>query len=114
LIQVERLKDFHSLGYVHNDIKLANILITNENPLKISLVDYGISSKFEKGTGSGKLEHISLEQTELFMGNLLFSSRASCKGFTTSRKDDLESVFYLFQYLYSGKYLPWGEEMASH
>lgn len=40
---LERLRDLHSLGYVHNDIKLENILIGYKDPGKIYLIDFGLS-----------------------------------------------------------------------
>jgi serine/threonine protein kinase len=51
------IKDFHSLGYVHGDIKPNNILLQSKamaiNYLekfeteRIALIDYGLSEKYE-------------------------------------------------------------------
>jgi serine/threonine protein kinase len=43
---LSRLKDLHSLGYVHNDIKLENILIGHKDPAKIYLIDFGLSQPY--------------------------------------------------------------------
>tara|TARA_B110000503_G_scaffold133786_1_gene211829 strand:+ start:540 stop:665 length:126 start_codon:yes stop_codon:yes gene_type:complete len=39
----------HDLGFVHNDIKLDNILIGHRDPSRIYLIDFGLSiSYFEE------------------------------------------------------------------
>jgi len=42
----------HNLGYVHNDIKLANILIGNTNPNIIYLIDFGLSCQYLNPDGT--------------------------------------------------------------
>lgn len=37
----------------------------------------------------------------------MFGSLNSCRGNNKSRRDDIESLFYLIIYLYNGNYLPW-------
>jgi len=37
----------------------------------------------------------------------MFASLNSCRGNNKSRRDDIESIFYLMIYLYNGNYLPW-------
>lgn len=37
----------------------------------------------------------------------MFASLNSCRGNNKSRRDDIESVFYLMIYLYNNNYLPW-------
>jgi serine/threonine protein kinase len=34
------------LGYMHNDLKLENILIGHKDPNKIYLIDFGLAQKF--------------------------------------------------------------------
>jgi serine/threonine protein kinase len=43
---MERLRDLHCIGYVHNDIKLENILIGHKNTSKIYLIDFGLSQPY--------------------------------------------------------------------
>jgi serine/threonine protein kinase len=46
---IQRLKELHDRGYVHRDLKPENILMGNQNnPHKIYLVDFGLSSNFKK------------------------------------------------------------------
>ena len=37
----------------------------------------------------------------------MFASLNSCRGFNKSRRDDIESTFYLLAYLLNDKKLPW-------
>jgi len=40
---IERLKQLHSLGHVHNDLKLENVLIGHKDPDVIYLIDFGLA-----------------------------------------------------------------------
>jgi serine/threonine protein kinase len=63
----------HSIGYVHCDIKLDNI-VTNESLEdkieNVYLIDFGASQRF---LTDGDL-HISFEETQSFIGNIMFAS----------------------------------------
>lgn len=37
----------------------------------------------------------------------MFASLNSCRGNNKSRRDDIESIFYLMIYLYNNNFLPW-------
>lgn len=105
--QIQRLKDLHSLSFVHNDIKLENILIGSENPGNIFLIDFGLSSQFNSKDNSNRNIHHEKKKLGVFSGNFMFSSRGSCKGYSKSRRDDVESVFYLLVFLMNKNLLPW-------
>lgn len=40
---MKRLRDLHSIGYIHNDIKLENLVIGINDPSMIYLIDFGTS-----------------------------------------------------------------------
>jgi len=42
----------HELGYVHNDIKLDNILVGFKDPSLLYLIDFGLSTRFINEDGS--------------------------------------------------------------
>lgn len=101
---LERVEKLHKVHLVHNDLKLENIVIGVDEPGKIFLIDFGLTSKYidgEKGT------HIVKEYIRNFSGNFLFASLNSCRGFNKSRRDDIESLFYVLIYLLNEEYLPW-------
>lgn len=101
---VERLRTLHEIGYVHNDLKLDNIVIGNKDPHNIYLIDFGVSSMFwEKHNGL----HIEKKFLNTFTGNFLFASLNSCRGNNKSRRDDIESLMYLLVYMLCDNTLPW-------
>lgn len=48
---VHRIKILHELGFIHNDIKPANILVGLNDPSVIYLIDFGVSFKYHKKDG---------------------------------------------------------------
>jgi serine/threonine protein kinase len=98
------LRDLHSLGYVHNDLKLENILIGSKDPERLYLIDFGLTQRFtDPETG----QHAEKMYIKKFSGNFLFASLNSCRGNNKSRRDDIESAIYILIYLLNNNYLPW-------
>jgi hypothetical protein len=52
-------------------------------------------------------KHVVKQNLAYFSGNFMFASLNSCRGNNKSRRDDIESLFYLIIYLYNENYLPW-------
>lgn len=52
------MRDLHSIGYVHNDIKLENIIIGTKDPNVIYLIDFGLSQPYLIKKEDGINEHI--------------------------------------------------------
>jgi casein kinase 1 len=75
----------HELGYVHNDIKLDNILVGFKDPSLLYLIDFGLSTRFINEDGS----HTEKENLASFCGNFIFASLNSCRGNNKSRRDDI-------------------------
>ena len=67
----------HSIHLVHNDLKLENVVIGADDPNKIYLIDFGLTSKIVDDEG----EHIVKEYIRNFSGNFLFASLNSCRGY---------------------------------
>jgi len=102
------LEQFHSIGYVFNDLKPDNILVgtdTEGDPLKnLKLIDFGLSTPYlKKIKDIDKLsdQHIKCLKTN-FKGNLAFSSFNAFNEISLSRRDDLISLIYVLIYLTSG------------
>ncbi len=104
---LDRLEHFHSIGFIHCDLKPDNILLGNDD-MKSSrsrmlyLIDFGVSRKYREDNG----RHASFKTDLPFVGNLVFASVHSHLGYELARRDDMESFMYLLVYLATGQ-LPW-------
>lgn len=70
------MKDLHSLGYLHLDIKPDNIIISTNNYEEkesgfLNLIDFGISRKYLNDDNT----HIPKTSNMKFMGNIVFASK---------------------------------------
>ncbi|CAD8144219.1 unnamed protein product [Paramecium octaurelia] len=96
------IEEVHKRGVIHRDIKPENILMGRGNDTNtVYLVDFGISKKY-KTNG----QHIPFQEQKPFMGTTRYASIPAHKGYELSRRDDLESLGYVFIYLLKGN-LPW-------
>ena len=43
---IERLRSLHELGYVHNDIKLQNVVIGQLDTDQVYLIDFGLATRY--------------------------------------------------------------------
>lgn len=103
-MQLSRISYIHSKGIIHRDIKSENFLIGKDKKKQhiIYLIDYGFSRRFLLKDGV----HIPYEEGKEFVGTAKFASANTHKGIEQSRRDDLESFFYIIINLFNGK-LPW-------
>jgi serine/threonine protein kinase len=100
---IKLVRHLHEMGFVHNDLKLDNILVGHKDPHLIYLIDFGLTCRFVNSEGS----HTRRKYVEKFSGNFLFASLNSCRGNNKSRRDDIQSIFYIMAYLLNECYLPW-------
>ncbi|AST09570.1 ser/thr kinase [NY_014 poxvirus] len=100
---INTLKFIHDQGYSHGDIKAGNIVLDQENKNKLYLIDYGLVSKY---TSSGNHVPYVINPKKMHNGTLEFTSVDSHKGYTNSRRGDLEILGYcMIRWL--GGTLPW-------
>lgn len=99
---INTMKYIHDRGYIHRDIKPDNFVIDNKNGEKIYCIDFGLAKKYVKKND----EHILFNKNNKFCGTARYASIAAHKGYTQSRKDDLEAIGYMLVYLFRSK-LPW-------
>ena len=93
----------HNNNLIYNDIKPDNIMFDDKNNIK--LIDFGLCTRYlTSNTNNTNLKSSSKSHIEKkhigIHGNVRFSSIDGQKGFTTSRISDMESIGYLFIFLY--------------
>ena len=102
---ISRVEFLHKKGFVHNDIKPENFVFggLNENSKVLYLIDYGLSKRYiNPNTG----EHIKYQDNCFPSGTIRYFSINAHKGIIQSRRDDMESLGYIFIYFLTGG-LPW-------
>ena len=101
---IDRIHHFHNFNYIHRDIKPQNFVIgKNENEKLIYLVDFGLAKRYKEEYTNF---HIPLRQGIKLTGTIRFASCNAMNKKELSRRDDMESIGYLFLYLLKGS-LPW-------
>jgi serine/threonine protein kinase len=100
------LKNLHNKGLVHRDIKPSNILLgSDEDKNKMFITDFGLSTIYIESDGSHKKER----KVDSIIGSRKYISINGHNLISQSRRDDLESFFYVLEYLIRGD-LPWDNE----
>ena len=99
---IERLEYIHSKNFIHRDIKPQNFLIGISDPDKLYLIDFGLAKKYRSKKG----KHITFSLNNNITGTPRYCSINGLRGAQQSRRDDLESLFYVITYFFRGN-LPW-------
>ena len=99
---LERLEYIHSKDYIHRDIKPHNFLMGLKDPNMLYIIDFGLSKKYRSKKG----KHIKFSITNNITGTPRYCSINALRGAEQSRKDDLESLFYVILYFFRGS-VPW-------
>jgi serine/threonine-protein kinase len=69
------LSAVHELGIAHRDLKPSNVVVTDEQPPKIKLVDLGLAKSY-----STEMACVGLTQSGVFFGTPLFMAPEQTKG----------------------------------
>jgi serine/threonine protein kinase len=89
---INTLKDIHELGIIHRDLKPTNICL-NGNFVPF-LIDFGLSKKIIINN-----KHIDIKNIKAVIGSYSFVSINVINLIEPSRRDDIESLVYIYMYM---------------
>ena len=100
---IKRVEYVHTRRIIHRDIKPDNFTIGHgKNSHRIFIIDFGLAKKYLSSTG----EHIKYREGKGLTGTARYASINTHLGIEQARRDDLESLAYVFIYFLKGS-LPW-------
>jgi len=106
---LQAVQNFHSFMHIHRDLKPANFVLGKPpDDQRVFLIDFGMAVKF--CIDPKKMPRTSVYD---FIGTMRYASRTTHQGMPQTRKDDIESWFYVTLEFFSPKILPWSGEKNS-
>lgn len=99
---IARLEVLHKNGFIHQNLK-PDVFTFFSNVDQVVLFDFGMAERY---IDSATHEHIEMHQENRIKGGMRYASLNAHKGYTMSRRDDMESIAYLLILLLK-KTLPW-------
>ena len=104
---LSRLEFIHDTGYLHRDLKPDNFLMgMYASERVVYTVDLGLGKSYMMTTDDGQRKHIPYQDGKTLTGTARYASVNTHLGVEQSRRDDLESLGYIFMYFLRGR-LPW-------
>ena len=98
------LQYVHEKNFIHRDIKPDNFIMgTDQHANQVYIIDFGLSKKYRDPTTK---VHIPYVENKALTGTARYASINAMRGCEQSRRDDLESLGYVWLYFLRGS-LPW-------
>ena len=91
-ILLKTLENIHNHGYIHRDVKPSNICLDKMN--EPYLIDFGFSKKYITNN-----KHIEEKKINSIIGSYSFISNNVNNLIEPSRRDDIESLIYIYIYM---------------
>lgn len=101
---ISSLQFLHQMNLIHGDVKPENFMLgmgNNEN--KVYVIDFGLSRFYRDSTTH---QHIPFTEHNSFSGTARYASISALRGNEQSRRDDMESLAYVWLFLLKGT-VPW-------
>ena len=99
-----RIQYIHGRSFIHRDIKPDNFLMgTGRRGSTVHVIDFGLSKKYRDFNTH---RHIPYRENKSLTGTARYASINTHLGIEQCRRDDLESLGYIFVYFCKGS-LPW-------
>ena len=101
---IARIEYVHNKNFIHRDMKPDNFLMgIGQHCNKVFIVDFGLAKKYRD---SRTRAHIAYREDKSLTGTARYASINAHLGIEQSRRDDMESLGYVFMYFLRGS-LPW-------
>ncbi|XP_076450327.1 casein kinase I-like isoform X2 [Babylonia areolata] len=101
---ISRIEYIHSKNFIHRDVKPDNFLMgLGKKGNLVYLIDFGLAKKYRDARTH---QHIPYRENKNLTGTARYASINTHLGIEQSRRDDMESLGYVFMYFLRGS-LAW-------